>query len=65
MFLSKKDELETYFNRYPDVPKEVIIKEDMLRVGVTFTKETLDVAKNCRIKDYSASIFTWDFTRHP
>lgn len=58
---NKIDDLESYFANYSDVPKEVIIKEDILRLGVTFTNEALDVAKDFRTKEYGAGIFTWDF----
>lgn len=61
--LSKRDELEAYFKRYPDVPKEVIIKEDILRFGVAFVREALDVAKNYRTKEYAGAIFSWDFVK--
>ncbi len=61
---SKRDDLEAYFKKYPDVPREVIIKEDMLRLGVFFTHPALEVAKNCRTKEYAGGIFTWDFVTH-
>ncbi len=33
----KYAELEIYFTQYPDVPREVIIKEDILRMGIGLT----------------------------
>lgn len=60
--ISKRDELESYFQKYPDVPREVIVKEDMLRCGVTFTEAALEVTKNFRTKEYAGAIFSWDFT---
>ena len=61
--LAKRDELEAYFKKYPDVPKEVIIKEDVLREGITLTREALDVAKDYRTKEYAGAIFSWDFIK--
>ena len=39
--LFRTRELETFFERYPDVPREVIVKEDTLRCGVRFSQVVL------------------------
>ena len=39
----KQIRLETYFDKYPDVPKEVIVKESLLRYGQWFTKPATDL----------------------
>jgi len=44
--MTRTDELENYFNRFPDVPREVIIKEDLLRMGVGFSDAAVEAAKN-------------------
>jgi len=51
-------ELEKYFSRYPDVPREVIIKSDLLRRGVWFTDSALRAANGSLIKSYR--LFSYD-----
>jgi len=36
--------LETYFEKYPDVPKETILKQHMLSLGHWFSDAALDAA---------------------
>lgn len=62
--VSKRVEVETYFKKYPDVPREVIIKEDMLRLGVWFTEASLKISEGCRTKEYAGAIFSWDTVSH-
>ena len=50
--------IASYFEKYPDVPKEVVIKEDILRLGLRFTEAALQAAKGCREKVYFQ--FSWD-----
>ncbi len=50
--------VQAFFEKYPDVPREVILKEDMLRLGVRFSEEALESAKGCRPKSYY--LFSWD-----
>jgi len=52
------DELESFFNRYTDVPREVIVKDDLLRLGLGFTDRALEGLKHCRVKSYR--LFTYD-----
>ena len=48
----------TSFDKYPEVPREVILKEDMLRLGIQFSEEALEMARGCRPKSYY--LFSWD-----
>jgi len=56
---SYTDWLESYFVKYPDVPKEVIVKEDLLRQGMNFTHSALSNG-SFRYKTYF--LFTYDKT---
>ena len=40
--------VETYARKYPCVPREVILKEDLLRLGLSFTAAAMEAAKGCR-----------------
>ncbi len=40
--------VEDYAAKYPGVPMEVILKEDLLRLGVRFAPAALAAAKGCR-----------------
>lgn len=57
---SKRAELEAYFKKYSDVPREVIIKEDLSRLGIWFTEAALKATEGCRTKAYAGGIFSWD-----
>ncbi len=50
--------IESFFDKYEDVPKEVILKEDLLRLGMRFSEKALDAAKNCRPRSYF--LFSYD-----
>lgn len=54
------DWLEQYFSKYSDVPKEVIIKEDLLRQGINFTRRSTGDSMDFRYKTYH--LFTYDKT---
>ena len=41
------DELESYFKNYPDLPREVVLKHDLLRDGHWFTDAALGVGLRC------------------
>jgi hypothetical protein len=56
----KKYSLEKYFDKYPDVPKEVIVKEDVLRLGVYFTDAALEESSKYTTKSYY--LFSYDQT---
>ncbi len=58
---SRMDHLEALFKRYPDVPHEVIFKEDMLREGYYFTPNAIDFCHGEKRKTYQ--LFSWDFSK--
>ena len=49
---SRQDKLERWFRDYWDVPREVIVKEDLLNLGVEFSEAALLEAKGYRRKSY-------------
>ena len=51
-------ELERMFDAFPDLPREAIIKQDILRVGLAFDENALAVASGYKPKDYF--IFSFD-----
>ena len=56
--MSRWDQIESLSEQYPSVPKEAIIKQDVLRLGVGFSKDSLLVAAGFKPKDYF--IFSFD-----
>lgn len=50
--------ITTYFEKYPDLSKEAILKTDLLRVGVHFTDEALEITASFKPKSYF--IFSFD-----
>ena len=54
--LTRLDHLEGLFKKYSDVPREVIVKEDMLREGFHFTEAAL----NFDPKRKTYHLFSWD-----
>ena len=52
--------VETYAKKYPDIPKEVILKEDLLRLGLNITKDAMELSKGCREQAYY--LFSYLFT---
>jgi hypothetical protein len=51
-------ELERMFAMFPDLPKEAVIKQDLLRQGIAFSEGALQVASGYKPKDYF--IFSFD-----
>jgi hypothetical protein len=45
-------EIENLAERYPDVPVEAIFKEDLLRRGMAWTPEALEIAAGYKLKAY-------------
>ncbi len=43
---------------YPDIPKEAILKQDILRIGINFSKDSCRIASGYKPKDYF--IFSFD-----
>ncbi|MBI4503520.1 MAG: radical SAM protein [Gemmatimonadetes bacterium] len=60
--LGQELRIEDYFERYRDVSGEVILKEDILRLGLKFTEAALTRAKDHRIKSYY--LFSFDRISH-
>ncbi len=50
--------IESYFARYSDVPREVVLKQDLLRVGHWFTDAALEAASQSLVKSYR--LFSYD-----
>jgi hypothetical protein len=50
--------LEDYFRRYPDAPREVIVKTDLLRLGHWFTDAALAATGGSLVKSYR--LFSYD-----
>lgn len=53
---TRMDHLEALFKKYSDVPREVVVKEDMLREGFLFTEAALKF--DPKRKTYH--LFSWD-----
>ncbi len=50
--------IEQLTKRYPDLPPEVIVKEDLLKTGISFSRDALRVASGFKPKAYF--IFSFD-----
>lgn len=61
--MSRRNELERLFQKYSDVPKEVIFKEDVLREGLAFTPAALEYGATKRTKLYGGGLFTFDYVK--
>ncbi len=55
---SNFDLLESYFKKYPDVPKETIIKQHLLSLGHWFSDAALNAAEGALVKSYR--LFSYD-----
>ena len=60
VFTCRRNEVEHYFRLFPDIPREAILKEDILRLGVRFTEAALQHGKSGRPRSYY--IFSYDRT---
>ena len=57
--MSKKwKQIESLIEEFPDLPPEAIFKEDLLRMGISFTEDALNVASGFKPKAYF--IFSFD-----
>jgi len=54
--------VESYARKYPDVPMEVILKEELLRQGMTFTDAAMEAARGCRTQAYY--LFSYNISGH-
>ena len=50
--------LEDYFRKYPETPKEIVIKADLLGMGHWFTDAALQATEGCSVKTYR--LFSYD-----
>ncbi len=51
-------EIEAYFQKYPDVPREIIVKADLLNLGHGFSDDALEAASGAMVKSYR--LFSYD-----
>jgi hypothetical protein len=58
--VSRRAELERHFQMFADVPREVVVKEDVLRMGVRFSEAALNHDPEARPRAYY--IFSYDRT---
>lgn len=54
--------VERYAKLYPGVPYEVILKEDLLRLGLRFTPAAMEAAVGCRTQAYY--LFSYNISGH-
>lgn len=54
--------VERYSKMYPGVPFEVILKEDLLRLGLRFTDAAMEAARGCRTQAYY--LFSYNISAH-
>ncbi|MBI4503511.1 MAG: hypothetical protein HY700_20415 [Gemmatimonadetes bacterium] len=54
--------VETYARKYPGVPREVILKEDLLRLGMSLTDAAMEAARGCRTQAYY--LFSYNISGH-
>src|SRR5207237_8765417 len=55
---SNPEALESYFTKYPDVPKETILKQHLLSLGHWFSDAALQAAAGALVKSYR--LFSYD-----
>jgi len=56
----RRDFLEDYFKKYPEAPKEMIIKQDILSSGVWFSEAAMDDFARGNYTQKSYRLFSWD-----
>jgi len=54
----RTEAIDAYFQTYPDVPREVIVKEDLLNLGHWFTDAALAATPGSLVKSYR--LFSYD-----
>ncbi len=54
--------VESYAKKDPDVPEEVILKEDLLRLGLNVTRDAMELSKGCREQAYY--FFSYNISSH-
>ncbi len=59
--VSRVTSIDALAEEYPDVPREAIVKEDLLRLGVALSEDALRVSSGAKPKSY----FIFSFDRRP
>ena len=59
--LSRREEIESLIRRFPDVPPEVIVKEDLLTHGVRFSEAALRAGESSQVP--TVGTFLWESIR--
>ncbi len=54
----RQKEIETLAHQFPSIPLEALLKQDVLRLGVRFSQDSLKIASGYKPKDYF--IFSFD-----
>lgn len=54
--------VEAYAAKYPDVPMEIILKEDLLRLGMGLSDAAMEAARGCRTQAYY--LFSYNISGH-
>lgn len=62
--IGRKEELNLMFERYPEVPKNFILKADLLRRGVTYTKNALEKVQDPYYEHNPYRLFQWHGKDH-
>jgi hypothetical protein len=57
--------LEDLITRFPDVPREAVLKEDLLRTGISFHRSALTESDDGAVKPKSYFIFSFDHKTLP
>lgn len=57
--MGRKEEFEAVLKRYPQIPRTILLKEDVLRKGVTFTDEALKEFQDMDISYHVYVLFQW------
>lgn len=60
---SRVEILEDCFRRYADIPPEVIVKEDVLRMGLRFTPSAVDIVARSPILKKGYRLFSHDYNK--
>src|SRR5690606_19994748 len=59
------DLLESLINRFPHIPREAVLKEDLLRTGIAFHPSALTANEQGEVKPKSYFIFSFDHKTLP
>src|SRR5688572_22887379 len=62
---SRTDLIEDLMGRFPHIPREAVIKEDLLRGGIAFDESALTDGDEGQVKPKSYFIFSFDHRTLP